>query len=56
MKTGYEIYIQKDLSDIDKERAKKFCQSFIDSTNVDPKKRYGVDQEADTLQECGVDD
>jgi len=40
MKTGYEIYIQKDLSDIDKERAKKFCQSFIDKTNADPKKRY----------------
>ena len=40
MKTGYEIYIQKNLSDIDKERAKKFCQSFIDSTNNDPKKRY----------------
>ena len=40
MKTGYEIYIQKDLSDVDKEKAKKFCQSFIDSTNADPKKRY----------------
>lgn len=40
MMLGYEIYIQKDLSDIDKDRAKKFCQLFIDRTEADPKKRY----------------
>lgn len=40
MKILFEIYIQKDLTDEEKSKAKEFCQYFIDSTLSDSKKRY----------------
>lgn len=40
MKTLFEIYIQKNLTEEEKNKAKEFCQFFVDKTLSDPKKRY----------------
>lgn len=40
MKKGFEIFIQKDLSIEEKEKAVNFCKCFVDKTCADPKMRY----------------
>lgn len=40
MKTGFAVYIQKDLTPAEKQGAQGYCDDFIAKTLADPKKRY----------------